>query len=270
MKPRMWTICAILIGALCANANAQTNTLEKMPLIWPGSAWNSSGNVSPAEKGNILSTTYVEQGYTLFRSRTISFVPYVSLSVSFDTEGYDWNNRVNGQAGVKLVKSFKSGVVSLGAAYVEEYRFKSGSRNSGPVFYASEWFGWNQPTANLTSRKIRFPGSTWLSVGNISPVEKGNVILSAYLEQGMTIAKIRRTSVIPFGAYTLSRDTDGYDWNNRDLYAAGLKLAIPGSSKVTELGVAYQREHRIKSGLDADGIAVFLRFWIGWNPRAGS
>ncbi len=247
------------ILALCISANAQTQG-NKLPTTLPGSAWNVTGNISPVESGNYISASYAEQGITLFRAGTVSVVPYFSVAATLDTKGYDWNNRFVTTGAVKLVKNFRNGIISIGGGYANEYRFKSGMRKSAPVAQATYWFGW-QPNQ-------RFPGNSWGVIGNISAVERNNLIAAAYVQQGVTAAKVHGVSVVPFGEYSVSRDTDGYDWNNRALYGAGFKVRVPGPSRVVEVGSSYQYEHRFKSGLSASGFSVFIRTWFGWNPMA--
>ena len=72
---------------------------------------------------------------------------------------------------MKVNKYFRKGVVSVGSAYSYEDRFKS-FNSSGLTLYVQDWFGW-QPVAEKSSR---FPGSSWMEVGNLSPVEKGNIL----------------------------------------------------------------------------------------------
>ncbi len=256
----------------CALAIVFSSVCLYAQTVFPGSAWNVTGNTSPTEKDNIISSSYIEQGVRVFHYKTFSLVPYVSLGVTLDTQGKDWNNRLLGQAGFKLVKDFKSGMVSVSAAYGEEYRMKSGMRKSAPMFSATYWFGWDQPNAEPSAKHFftGFPGSSWGVLGTISPVEEHNVIANVYLQQGITLAKIRKVSLVSFGEGTYMSDTKGYDWNNRVLYGGGLKVVMPGTSRVGEIGAAYEHEHRFKSGLTANCFTVFVKLWIGWHPKSGN
>lgn len=261
------TAMAFLVAS-GAIARAQKPEEVKLPTILPGSSWTALGNISPTERGNLIDSSYFEQGVTAYRSKSLSLVPYVSSVWTVDSKGYDWNNRQTAQFGAKLVKNLGgAGIVSLGAAYSREYRWKSGMSASAPIGYASYWFGWNTPSANRSSKKVRFPGSSWGIVGNISPVEKGNVLAALYIQQGVAIAKINRVSLVPFGESTLSTDSKGKDWNNRAICGGGLKFVVPASSKVVELGASYLREDRFKSGLVANGFSIFIKLWFGWNPK---
>lgn len=257
MRPKTSGIALLILG-WCISASAQSFE-TKLPSTLPGSAWNVTGNISPAERGDIISASYAEQGVTLLRSKTLSLVPYVSLGTTFDTDGHDWNNRLAATGAVKLVKNFSQGIISIGGGYANEYRFKSGMRKSAPTAQAAYWFGWD-------SNK-RFPGSSWGVLGNISPVERNNLIAAAYVQQGVAAAKYHRASLVPFAETTFSKDTDGHDWNNRHIYGAGLKVVIPGPSQVCEIGGSYLREHRFESGMTASGFSLFVKLWFGWNPK---
>ena len=257
MKLRSILVIAVSFGPII---NAQTTDKH---LLFPGSAWSVLGNISPVEKGNIIDASYFEQGVRVYHRKSLSLVPYVSIGLTLDTEKYDWNNRVVGQAGIKLNKTFRSGVISLGSAYAHEYRWQSGMTKGAPIGYANYWFGWQQP-----GTKIRFPGSSWGIVGNISPVEKGNVIAGSYLQQGIAILNSHAVSVVPFAEATGYKDSKHYDWNNRIIYGGGVKLLVRSRPGVTEIGTSYSREKRFNSGLTGKCITIFLKLWFGWNPKA--
>jgi hypothetical protein len=288
MRVNIFSVFLLVFFILPLSAFAQTNTDTPMtidgveyvrevknnsvqvqtdrPMILPGSAWFVLGNLSPFEHDNCIVSGYLEQGVTLFRSEHYSLVPYVSLGIGVDSQHYDWNNRQTVQVGIKLVRNFSHGIVSVGGAYAYEHRSKSGDSAHAPVGYANYWFGWHAPTANRSSRHIRFPGSSWGVIGNVSPVEKCNLIVSDHIEQGVSVAKIGRVSLVPFAEATISGDTNGYDWNNRILYGGGVKIVIPGKSKVAELGASYLKERRFHSGIQKGGYTLFLKVWLGWSP----
>lgn len=245
MRPRKAVFIAIFL-ALCLGVNAQT----------PGSTWGATGNSSPTEKDNIIKSLYLEQGFELFHEGTLLLVPYASLTGTIDTKGYEWDNRVIGVGGVKLVKNFPNGMISFGTGYATEYR-KGGMRKSAPLVQATYWFGWNQCE--------RFPGSSWGVAGYTSPVERNNFIATSYAQQGVRIAKIGCVSIVPFVEGTVSGDSEGYDWNNRAIYGGGIKAVIPGKKGVSELGTSYQRENRFKTGVSASTITLFAKFWFGWR-----
>src|SRR5438034_7841559 len=170
----------------------------------PGQAWTSIGNLSPIERNNSYVQSYAEQSAAIFASDSgsITLTPYVSLGLVLDTKGYNWNNKVEPRIGVKLNKFFRSGVVSLGSAYAYEDRFNS-LTSSGLILYAQDWFGW-QPVTNKVNR---FPGSSWAAIGNISPVEHGNIIGQFYVSQGIVAKRFTRTTLVPYSEVTFSRDS---------------------------------------------------------------
>ncbi len=231
---------------LCIGLNAQT----------PGNSWGSTGNSSPTEKGNVIKSVYLEQGFTLFQEGTLSLVPYASLNGTLDTKGYEWNNRLIAIGGAKFVKSFSNGMISFGAGYSTEYR-KGGMQKSASQIQATYWFGWNQCE--------RFPGSSWGVAGHVSPAERNNFISTVYAQQGVRVAKIGSVSFVPFVEGLVSADSYGYDWNNRTIYGTGVKAIFPCKKGAYELGTSYQRENRSRSGISASTVTLFGKFWFGWR-----
>jgi len=243
----------------------------KQPLAFPGSAWTVAGNLSPTERGNFLNQSYFEQGVTLWRGKRTSIVPFVSLTTTVDNQKFDWNNKATGQAGVKLVESLPNGVLQIGGAYAEEYRFKSKTRAKEPVGFLNYWFGWDQPTRAPAARRLfsAFPGNTWGTVGTLSPTEKRNVIGQIHLQQGVTLTKVYGTSLIPYAESTFGFDTKKFDWNNKEVWGAGFKIAAPLRSGVCETGVAWRQETRFQTNNKAGGLAGSVSCWFGWNPGKG-
>jgi hypothetical protein len=228
----------------------------------PGQAWTTLGNLSPIEHNNGYSQSYIEQSAAVFASNSgsITVTPYVSLGLFFDTKGYAWNNKVEPRMGMKVNKLFAAGVVSIGSAYVYEDRFNS-LTSSGLALYAQDWFGW-QSVANKANR---FPGSSWAAIGNISPVEHGNIIGQTYVSQGIVAKRFTRATLVPYAELTLSRDSKHFDWDNKAAPGAGIKAVVPNGDLYTELGAAYLHENRFNSGRSAGGLTLFMNVSFGWN-----
>jgi hypothetical protein len=262
----VWTflIAVAFVGSSAAQQRAapalQGTVLDGTGL--PGQAWTSLGNLSPIEHNNGYSETYVEQSAAVFatNSGSLTVTPYASLGLVFDTKGYPWNNKVEPRFGIKVNRLFRSGVVSVGTAYAYEDRFNS-VVHSGLILYAQDWFGW-QPVTNKTNR---FPGSSWAAVGNISPVEHGNIIAQGYVSQGIVAKRFTRTNLVPYGEMTLSRDSKHFDWDNKVISGVGVKVVFPQGDLYTDLGAAYLRENRLESGRSAGGLTIFMNASFGWN-----
>jgi hypothetical protein len=238
----------------------QGNIADGMAL--PGQAWFSAGNLSPVEHNNVYIQSYMEQSATVLAtpSGSMTLTPYVSLGLVFDTKGYQWNNKVEPRAGMKLNKIFRNGVVSLGSAYCYEDRFQS-IRSSDLIVYVQDWFGWQA----ASEKASRFPGSTWAAVGNISPVEHGNIIGEGYVSQGVIAKRMGGNALVPYADFTFSRDSKGFDWDNKAIFGAGLKAIIPHRALYTEVGAAYLHEHRFQTDQTAGGLTLFLNCSLGWN-----
>ena len=228
----------------------------------PGQMWTAVGNLSPVEHNNGYVQSYVEQDAAILASQSgsISLTPYVALGLVLDTKGYDWNNQIQPQVGLKLNKFLRNGVVSLGSAYTYQDRFSS-LQSSGLTLYVQDWFGWQ----SVAVKANRFPGSSWASFGNISPVERGNWMGQAYVSQGVVARRFGRTAFVPYVQATFSRDSKGFDWDNKALYGSGVKLAYTHGQAYTEFGIGYLHESRFYSGQSAGTLSVFMNFWYGWN-----
>jgi hypothetical protein len=228
----------------------------------PGQGWTSVGNLSPIERNNFYVQSYAEQSAAVFAtySGSITVTPFVGLGLVLDTKGYDWNNKIQPKVGVKANKYFRKGVVSIGSAYSYEDRF-NGFRSSGLTIFAQDWFGW-QPVAEKSSR---FPGSSWMEVGNLSPVETGNIIGLGYVTQGVVAKRFSRATLVPYVEATIFRDSKGFDWENKATCGSGVKAVFPHGGVYTEVGAAYLHENRFQSGQSAGGLSVFTNFSFNWN-----
>jgi hypothetical protein len=228
----------------------------------PGQGWTSIGNLSPIEHNNFYVQSYVEQGAAIYSTYkgSLTVTPFVGMGLVLDTKGYEWNNKVQPKVGFKVNKFFAKGVVSLGSAYSYEDRF-NGVNSNGLVLYAQDWFGW-QPVAEKSSR---FPGSSWMEVGTLSPVEKGNIIGMGYVTQGIVAKRLSRATIVPYLEATVFHDTKGFDWDNKATVGGGVKAIFPRGDIYTEVGASYLHENRFQSGLAAGGLSVFTNFSFNWN-----
>ena len=270
---KMKTLFAMLIAiALTATLAAQDGAKSALQgsmvdgVGLPGQGWTSIGNLSPIEHNNFYTQSYFEQSAAVFAtySGSVTVTPFVGMGLVLDTKGYDWNNKVQPRVGVKINKYFRKGVVSIGSAYSYEDRFKS-FNSGGLTLYVQDWFGW-QPVAEKSSR---FPGSSWIEVGNLSPVEKGNILGLGYVTQGVVAKRFSRATLIPYFEATVFHDSKGFDWDNRGNVGGGVKAAFIGHDVYTEIGAAYLHENRFQSGLSAGGLSVFTNFSFNWNLLSG-
>jgi hypothetical protein len=269
MKTSSRLALAVLALTVCAAAQEGVPHAEKGSVLdavsLPGQMWSSNGTLSPFEKNNVFTQTYVEQGATVFStwSNSLTVTPYASFGMVFDTKGYSWNNKVEPAIGLKLNKYFRSGVISVGTAYAYEDRFTSNTapKASGRIDFIQYWFGWN-PVPNS---KSRFPGSSWGIVGHFSPVEHGNLIEQGYVTQGVIAKRFSRAALIPYSEVTLGHDSTGFDWENRAIYGGGVKAAVPVGQFYAEVGVGLLHENRFNSGVAVNGVKVFTNFSYAWS-----
>ena len=212
-----------------------------------GSTWGSLEN-SPAEDNNVIGMVYAEKSVPVWQKDQLKLSPFISGTLVFDSKGYSWNNKAAAKAGGKLdyqVGPNGSLTLRVGAAF--EHLFKSGDSYTEPFASAEYWFGWGSGTSA--------PGSSWGSVGNTSPSEKGNVIAMAHVEQGFLARNMGKGTMVPFVDLTVSRDTKDFDWNNKEALGLGVKYVHPIGEGSVNVGVKYQSED------GANGLVGFVSFW---------
>lgn len=107
-------------------------------VYYPGTVWSSVGTLSPAEKGNVIALTHVEQGVAIK-----GFEFFGQGTLGLDSKGFSWNNRVLGGIGGRFTQSIKRGMVRGSASWVQENRWQTNQTVSGWVLAAETWFGWN-------------------------------------------------------------------------------------------------------------------------------
>jgi hypothetical protein len=224
------------------------------------------GTLSPYEKNNVQVDSYFEQRAVVFSTwdNLLTVTPYASMDLMLDTAGFSYNNRIQHSLGFKLNKHVKDGVFSIGTAYAHESQFRNADgfhASSARTDFATAWFGW-QPAAEKANR---WPGSMWAVVGHSSPVEHGNLIEQGQLTQGYAAKRFRNKVLIPFLQINAGHDSKGFDWENRFVGGAGVKLGLPVGETYTEFGAAYSYEDRYLTGHDANGFKLFMDFSYGWH-----
>jgi hypothetical protein len=236
------------------------------PVKLPGEISSTSGNLSSYEKGNVVADTYVEQKAVIFSSRndTLTVTPYVSADFVLDTSGYNWNNKISPSLGLKVNKHLHAGVISAGIGYMYENRFRDAEGfqpSGGRTDFLTDWFGWN----DVTERTNRFPGSTWAIIGHFSPIEAGNLMERAHVQQGYVFKRYGSMAVIPFAEATAGHDSKGFDWENIATVGTGVKVGILSGKIYTEIGAGYLQETRLISDRTSQGLKVFVNMSYAWS-----
>jgi hypothetical protein len=133
--------CCVLWGA--AGVQAQ-------PIAYPGSTWGQlsyPAGLSREEKDNTLLAGRIEQGADWFRfgEDRWKFNTYVALAYTVDNRGLPYNNKLTPAVGMKVTRTFDSGVLDLGVQAIHEKRWRDdlNGKSSGVQAYASWWFGWD-------------------------------------------------------------------------------------------------------------------------------
>ena len=114
-----------------------------LPDAFPGFAWASSGFVTAAEPNNWITSVSVQQGATLFRRGGVAVIPFAGAAAGADSSGYNWNNRMSADAGLKLSREVLSGVIEVGMAQRHEHHRLTHESQVAPVVFANVWIGWS-------------------------------------------------------------------------------------------------------------------------------
>jgi opacity protein-like surface antigen len=112
-------------------------------------------------------------------------------------------------------------------------------------------------------RSTAFPGSFWISTGDVGPAEKDNVVTQAAFEQGITVWERSSWFAIPYLSAGFTADSAGYEWNDRHPFQVGMKLVrrVPGGALQAGGGLMFERDPN--SGAERHPTA-FVSYWAGW------
>lgn len=124
-------------------------------------------------------------------------------------------------------------------------------------------------SAQELPQSMAFPGSFWLSAGNVGPAERGNVTAQAALEQGITVWQRGSLFLVPYVGATLSSDSAGYAWNNRHPAQLGAKLVWRIGGGVLQGGGGVMFEREPIAGGDHHPTA-FVSYWTGWAAEGSA
>lgn len=122
---------------------------------------------------------------------------------------------------------------------------------------------------------IALPGQMWMTAGSSSPIEKGNVLTQAFIEQDASIYATWNNSLwlTPYVSAGIAFDAKGYSWNNKIQPAIGIKLNKSFRHGVISAGVAYAYENRYRNAEEStfrptSGMKDFVQDWFAWQPPA--
>jgi hypothetical protein len=234
---------------------------------YPGSFWISSGAVGPAEPENVLTQVGVEQGITAWERNAWFLVPFASLRLSADSQGYIWNNKHPSMLGVKLVRRVPGGVVQGGGGVMFE-RVEGSNDGQHPTAFVNYWAGWTADRrAHLGSGPAGFPGHIDASSGLLSGADPQNWLTAFSAQQGVAINRSKIMSIVPYAGGVLAFDSKRRPWENRATYDLGVKAVRPMAGGTVEAGVAHRRQHQLLLDHVDSGPVAFVNLWLGWNPR---
>ena len=257
----------IVLAALTGSAGAQESA-PPTPITLPGSFWTSAGNVGPAEPENHLTQGALEQGITVWRRASWSVGPFISVSFTADTAGYEWNNKHPMTIGAKLQRRLGNGVLQAATGVMFEEDPSTGEERH-PTAFVGYWAGWQGDLrAHARGGKTAFPGSVNISSGLLTGRDPDNWMSYATLQQGIALARAGGFALVPYGSSGISFDTKRRIWQNRVTNDAGVKVVRAITGGVIEVGVAHRHQYEMLTGSNTAAPVMFVNLWIGWNPLA--
>lgn len=139
-------VVMLLLGAFitCISGHA----LAQVPLGFPGYTWGQVRYPSSEEieeKDNVILEGAIEQGVDWFRmTRWTIFNSFVRFEYKSDKEGFDWNNKLQPEVGVKAKFLLADwGLIEAGGKYVVDHRYETNRTEQGIVFFLNWAASWN-------------------------------------------------------------------------------------------------------------------------------
>lgn len=262
------TICSLIVLSALTGSAAAQQTTPPASVTLPGSFWISAGNAGPAEPGNHISQGAVEQGITAWRSGSWFAGPFVSLSFTADSAGYEWNNKHPVTIGGKLQHRIGNGVLQAGAGVMFESDPSTGE-DRHPSAFVGYWAGWQgDVSAHARGRGPAFPGSINIVSGLLTGRDPDNWMSYATLQQGIAAVRAGGFALVPYGSSAVSFDTKQRTWQNRLTNDGGVKVVRAFTGGVVEAGVAHRHQYEMLTGRSTAEPVAFVNLWIGWNPVA--
>ena len=114
----------------------------------------------------------------------------------------------------------------------------------------------------VQAQGVYYPGSVWSAGGRLlTPTEPGNVTVLIHAEQGIAY----RGAELYFVGETWN-DRFDYDWNNRNVGGAGLRLTQSFKYGMVRGGIAYLTERRrLQHKTYTHGVTLLVESWFGWG-----
>ena len=267
---RSIVLMALVCGLSGSVARAQDVMSPPAVVAFPGSFWISAGDAGPAEPRNMLGQAALEQGLTVWQDGAWFLVPYVGISLTADSQGYDWNNKHPTTVGIKVQRRMANGVIFGGGGVMFERDPVTGHDRhaTASIGYWSGWGG--NGGANAGRSLLELPGSVNALSGRLTGRDPENWMSSVSLQQGVVASRWRGLALIPYGATRATFDTKRRVWENRVTSDAGVKITRALTGGVVEVGVAERHQYTLLTRESSATTVAFINLWIGWNPSATS
>jgi hypothetical protein len=126
------------------------------------------------------------------------------------------------------------------------------------------------PTPAL-AEPLAYPGTAWVNVtGPHVGDEAGNWIVSGKIQQGVDWTELDGWRLNTAVSVSASKDTKGYEWNNRITPAISASVRKNSTAGQFEVGVQVISETNFGSKYvtpdrTSQGVQFFANYWVGWG-----
>ena len=127
-------------------------------------------------------------------------------------------------------------------------------------------------TPNYVHAESNFPGSAWINITgpHVGGGESGNWVLTAKANQDAVLTEVSDWKLSAYGSVGFSKDTKGYEWNNKVVPAVGIKATkdVPGG--IFDIGLQYAHETHFGKVYkmperSSGGLQLSVNYWTGWG-----
>ncbi len=113
-----------------------------------------------------------------------------------------------------------------------------------------------------SAQEITYPGAAWSTTGQLSPVERHNIVSANYGEQGVAYKGL---SGYIHGGY--GKDQNGFDWNNYRRGGAGVRFTQTVGNLMLRVGGSYVTEERPTSKVRINGFVYAVDLYTQWGRK---
>lgn len=270
---------AIALSALFA-AMPWGHAWAQHDLALPGFTWGEvrfPASAQPEDRDNLILEGAAEQGTEMSLADRIKIHLFAKVDYTFDTNRFDYNNKLKLGTGVKLIGRFSDSThIAVGAKYEMDRRFVADRSLKGIQWFSNWYSSWRLPCSACSGqgsgRPLAMPGFSWGEIrypGSQVDVESRDTILEGSLEQGIDWAHVNGGGALnTFLEIDYIFDTKRHDWNNAVKPGLGVKLKRRIGKSDFQIGAKYVQDYRFVNDRSDASVIVFVNWFRGWDRNA--